>query len=441
MGEANTSSGFVSETKPDRPKGDNLNMAKEEERLLDWIDSNRDDAIGFLQDLVRMPSITGEEGPAQEYMADYLKEMGLDVETCVADMKSLEGHPEFIPVDPEVNVGNYEERPNIIGRYRGAGGGRSMMFFAHMDTVPPGDGWSYDPYGAEIADGRMYGLGTADMKAGMVASFYAVKACMGAGVHLKGDVLCMSNIEEEIGGSGGILACIESGYRADAGIHTHPGEGKPSMVWIASSGVLSFRVKVKGKTTHGFQSHIGVNAIEKAWRIAEALQELDRHLGVTSREALTETTFYLSGRPVRAVNLYLSAMRGGGWLYQVPPTCEMDWVFTFPNNETLEENVSLIEKAIQAAAASDPWLKENPPEIQWLPVKFSPSRSDPEDPFVKVTQGSIEFVTGQKTQKNPPGRHACGKRHARSLPLRKHAHGQYRPAGRRRTFSRRVGGY
>lgn len=374
-----------------------MSMIEDEKRVLAWIDSNRGDAIELLQDLVRIPSLTGEEGPGQEFMAGYLKEMGLEVERCVADMEALEGHPEFIPVDPEVNVGNYEERPNVIGRYRGSGGGRSIMFFAHMDTVPPGDGWTHDPYGAEIVDGRMYGVGTADMKAGMAASFYAVNACMGAGVRLKGDVLCMSNIEEEIGGSGGILACVAQGYRADAGIHTHPGEGKPEMVWIASSGVLTFRVKVKGRTTHGFQSHLGVNALEKAWRIVEALRELDRHLGVTSREPLTESTFYHSGRPVRAVNLYLSAMRGGGWLYQVPPDCEMDWVYTFPNNETLEENVALIEETVRAAAASDPWLKENPPEVQWLPIKFSPCRCDPDDPFVRVTRESIEAVTGEKT--------------------------------------------
>ena len=372
-------------------------MTEEEKRILEWIDSNREDAIGLLQDLVRIPSLTGEEGPAQEYMAKYLREMGLEVEMCIADMKALEGHPEFIPVDPEVNVGNYEERPNVIGRYRGAGGGRSLLFFAHMDTVPPGDGWTHDPYGAEIADGRMYGIGTADMKAGIAAYCYAVKACMGAGVRLKGDVLCMSNIEEEIGGSGGILACIDRGYRADAGVHPHPSEGKPEMVWIASSGVLAFRVKVPGRTIHGFQAHLGVNAIEKAWRIAEALRELDRHLGVTRREALTESTFYLSGRPARAANLYLSAMRGGGWLYQVPPSCEMDWVYTFPNNESLEENVSLIEETVRASAASDPWLKENPPEVQWLPVRFSPSRSDPDDPFVRVAQESIESVIGRKT--------------------------------------------
>ena len=372
-------------------------MSNEESGIIEWIDSHREESIRFLQELVRIPSLTGEEGPAQEFMSQSLAEMGLEVESCVADMKALEGHPEFIPVDPEINVGNYEDRPNIVGRYRGTSGGRSIMYFAHIDTVPPGNGWTHDPFAAEIEDGRMYGLGTADMKAGMAASFLAVKACMGAGVRLKGDVLCVSNIEEEIGGSGGILACIEQGFRTDAGIHPHPGEGKPMMVWIASSGVLSFRVKVRGKTTHGFQAHLGVNAIEKACRIAQALQELDRHLGVNSREGLTENSFYQSGRPVRAANLYLSACHGGGWLYQVPPSCEMDWVYTFPNNESLDDNIRRIEDTIRAAAAADPWLRENPPEVDWLPMRFSPSRSDPEHPFVKAIQGSIESVTGEKT--------------------------------------------
>ncbi|MFQ5915443.1 MAG: ArgE/DapE family deacylase [Nitrospinota bacterium] len=368
----------------------------EERRVLGWIDSHKEDAIRFLRDLVRIPSLTGEEGKGQRFIADYLKGMGIEVETCVADLRALEGHPEFIPVDPEVNVGNYGERPNIIGRYRGSGDGRSLLLFAHVDTVPAGEGWDFDPFGGEIADGRMYGLGAADMKAGMASSFYALKACVESGVRLRGDVLCMSNIEEEIGGSGGILACVEKGYRADAAIHPHPGEGKPPLVLIASSGVLSFRVRVQGKTVHGFQAHMGVNAIEKAFRIAETLWELDRHRAVTAREELTEAVYYLTGRPVRAVNLYLSAVRGGGWLYQVPPTCEMDWVYTFPNNETLEANQVLIEETVNAAAAADPWLRENPPELKWLSVKFSPCRNDPDHPFVSLAAECIRFASGEQ---------------------------------------------
>ncbi len=372
-------------------------MQNEEGRILEWIDSNQEEAIGFLQDLVRIPSPTGNEASGQKFIAQYLSDMGLEVEPCIADMKALEGHPEFIPVDPDMNLGSYNDRPNIIGRYHGTDDGRSIMYFAHIDTVPPNDNWTHDPFGCEIDCGRMYGLGTSDMKAGMAASFFAVKACIQAGIRLKGDVLCVSNIGEEIGDSGGILACIEQGYKTDAGIHPHPGEGKPDMVWIASSGVLSFRVKVKGSTTHGFQSHLGVNAIEKAWRIAEALQEFDRHIGINSREELTENSFYQSGRPVRAANLYLSACRGGGWLYQVPPSCEMDWVYTFPNNESIDENIQRIEDTIHAATAADPWLRANPPEIEWLPMKFSPSRSEPGHPFIKTIQGSIESVTGRKT--------------------------------------------
>jgi len=382
-----------------------MELTTEETRLFEWIDSHDEQAIALLQDLIRIQSPTGEEGKGQQYIAEYLKNMGLDIETFVADMKALEGHPEFIPVDPEINVGNYEERPNIIGTYMGSGGGRSMLLFAHIDTVPPGDGWDYDPYGAEIDGGRMYGRGTADMKSGMAAAFFALQACIGAGLRLKGDVVCMSNIEEEIGGSGGILACIEKGYRADACVYPHPGEGKPPLVMIASSGVLSFRVKVQGQTVHGFQAHMGVNAIEKAYRIADALWELDRRLGVTSREALTEAAYYTSDRPVRSVNLYLSAIHGGGWLYQVPPACEMDWVYTFPNNETLEENRTRIEETVKTAAAADPWLRENPPALEWLPVKFSPSRDDPQHPFIRLSQECVAFASGEEAPlvANPVG--------------------------------------
>ena len=135
-----------------------MELSNDESHLMKWIDDHKDEATQLLKDLIRIPSPTGEEGPGQEFVTKYLSDMGLEIETLVGDMDALKDHPEFIPVDPEINVGNYEERPNIIGTYKGAGGGKSLLLFAHIDTVPPGDGWDYDPYGAEIDGGPWVAL-------------------------------------------------------------------------------------------------------------------------------------------------------------------------------------------------------------------------------------------------------------------------------------------
>ena len=290
------------------------------------------------------------------------------------------------------------DRPNIIGMLKGAGGGPSLLLFGHVDTVPPGarSEWRHDPLGADIHDGRMYGRGTADMKSGLAAAFLAVDFLRRLGVQLRGDVLCMTNIEEEIGGSAGVLACvIQAGVRADVALYPHPGADKPCVVMTGSSGALAFRIRVKGQTTHGMHSHLGVNAIDKAWQIAGCLRALDEERGRVVRDELTEKAYVVSGRMPRATTLYLSAIRGGEWIYQVPPACEMDWMFTFPYRESLSEAQALIEDAVRRACDADMWLREHPATLEWLPVKFSPSRPFPDHPFITLVRDTTQTVFGR----------------------------------------------
>ena len=407
-----------------------MELSKDESRLMKWIDDHKDEATQLLQDLIRIPSPTGEEGPGQEFVTKYLSDMGLEIETLVGDMDALKDHPEFIPVDPEINVGNYEERPNIIGTYKGAGGGKSLLLFAHIDTVPPGDGWDYDPYGAEIDGGRMYGRGTADMKSGMAAAFFSLKACLEAGLRPKGDVVCMSNIEEEIGGSGGILACIEGGYRADACIYPHPGEGKPPLVMIASSGVLSFRVKVQGQTVHGFQSHVGVNAIEKAFRIAESLWELDRSIGVTSREELTEAAYYTSGRPVRAANLYMSALHGGRMALPGPPVVRDGLGLHLPQQRDPGRKPRAHRGNRQGRGRSRPLAAGTPARAAMAAREVQPVPGRARASIHPAVPGMRKL---RQRNRGADGRQSGGERHAGSRPLREDPHGQHRTSGRERT--------
>lgn len=383
-----------------------MELTERERKVFAAIDERRDEAIEFLKTLIRTASPTGQEGDVLKIIRQKFESMGLEVQSFVPDLEKLKDHPEFIPGGGGGQP--LSERPNIIGKLKGAGGGPSALVFGHVDTVPPGsrEEWRHDPFGAEIQDGKMFGRGTADMKSGLAAAFLAVDFLRRFGVRLKGDVICMTNIEEEIGGSGGVLACIvQAGVRADVAIYPHPGIDKPLVVMTGSSGALAFRIRVRGETVHGMDAHLGVNAIEKALRVFGSLKAVDEERGRVVRDELTEKAYTTGGRMPRATNLYLSAIRGGDWIYQVPPTCEMDWMFTFPHHETIQDAQSLVEDTVRRTCEADPWLQKHPATLEWLPIKFSPSRPFTDHPFVKLVQDATQTVFGRPVEltANPVG--------------------------------------
>ncbi len=361
-----------------------MSINNEEKRLIEFIDSERDRAIQFLRDLVKTVSVCGEEGKAQDLVRQKLKEDGFEVEEFKANLDEIRNNPEYTIMDDRDVPKDYSKRPNIIGKYRGRESGQSLLLFGHIDTVPVGkrEDWKFDPLEGEISGGRMYGRGTSDMKAGLAAALFALDAIKKCSIKLKGDVIFMSNVDEEVGGNGGILACMAKGYKADAAVYIHPSPGGLKIISVGSSGVLGFRIKIFGKTICGAQSHLGINAIEKAFKVQEGLRDLDYYRGVNVRDEFTEKAYILSARIPRATNMYISSIRAGEWLYNVPSYCEMDWIITFPPGENIQEIRVMIEEYVKNISASDSWLKKNPPEIEWLSLKFSPSRNDLKHPLI-----------------------------------------------------------
>lgn len=372
-----------------------MTLSPVEQKVLSVVAEKRAIHEEYLRSLIRIKSHTGMEGAGQREIGRKFKEMGLDVEEFIPDLDSLKEHPEYLP--PMEEFGNYEDRPNVIGTLKGEGGGRSLLLFGHIDTVPEGplEDWKFDPFGGEVADGKMYGRGTQDMKAGLAAVTLATEVLIEAGVKLKGDVVLMSNIEEEIGGSGGILACIEKGVRADGCIYPHPGWGKPDLLQVASSGAIAFRVRVRGRAVHGLMAHLGVNAIEKAMRVVQALRDFDDHRAIHVRDELTERAFTTSGRPPRATTLCISKIEGGDWIYQVPSQCTIECILTYPHAEKEDEIRAAISETIKGAGDADPFLRENPPELEWLPLRFSSSSMDLDEPFLTEVNHCMTEILGR----------------------------------------------
>src|SRR5262252_5241408 len=161
-------------------------MTNTRQKVLEQIDANKDKSLKFLQKMVSIPSVTGDEGAIQKFLADYLTKMGLEVDIWESDWEALKKHPGYIPVDR-----GYEGRPNIVAIWKGTGGGRSLLLNGHTDVIPVGngEGWRDDPWSAKVKDGRIYGRGSCDMKSGVASHILAVELLKSADIRLKGDVL------------------------------------------------------------------------------------------------------------------------------------------------------------------------------------------------------------------------------------------------------------
>ncbi len=188
----------------------------------------------------------------------------------------------------ETKIHRYEEPDitgfkgeNLIVRLKGTGGGPNLLINGHVDTVPLCDGWTVDPYEGLVKDGKLYGLGALDMKAGIVSSVFLLEALIEAGVELKGDILFTAVSDEEgpygLGTHFTIMDGITDG--SDLCIIPEPsgpfapGNEKFPCVALGSRGTAVYHVKVKGKSAHGATPEKGINAVEDAARVINAVSD------------------------------------------------------------------------------------------------------------------------------------------------------------------------
>ena len=222
-----------------------------------WIDAHFDDEVRFLQALVRVPTDTppGNNAPHAERTAELLAEMGYVAER----------HPV-----PQAQVREYglESLTNLIVRRRFADGGPVIALNAHGDVVPPGEGWTHDPYGAEVVDGRLYGRASAVSKSDFATYTFALRALEALGAPLQGGVELHFTYDEEFGGE------LGPGWLLRQGL-TKPdyllAAGFSYQVVTAHNGCLQMEVTVHGKMAHAAIPETGIDALQGAVVILNAL--------------------------------------------------------------------------------------------------------------------------------------------------------------------------
>ncbi len=349
-------------------------VSKAKEKITQTVDSLQEEILDFLRNLVRIPSVVGFEGKAQEFVKDKFERMKLGTTLIKANKMVIQNHPGYCEVPWD-----YEDRPNVIGVLRGKNHQRSLILNGHIDVVTPEPLhlWKYDPWGAKIEDGKLYGRGAWDMKAGIAAMIYAVQAIQQAGVELDGNVILESVIEEEAGGSGGTLTTILDGIRAEAAIIPEPSSLN---FWLASNGVNYFKVRVEGKSAHPMHKKSGIDAIEKALLVRDALKELDK-----KRRA--EVLYPLfDGEADYACDLNVGILKAGDWPSAVPGWAEMDCRVSFTPKEKMEVVKELIEKTIIQESKGDLWLKDHLPTIKWFGWTAESSEQSPDHPLVQMVK-------------------------------------------------------
>jgi succinyl-diaminopimelate desuccinylase len=234
-----------------------------------WIDAHFDEQVRFLQELVRVPTDTppGNNAPHAERTAELLAGFGLPAEK----------HP--VPAD-EVRAYGLQSLTNLIVRRR-YGEGPTIALNAHGDVVPPGEGWTHDPYGGEIVDGRLYGRAAAVSKSDFSTYTFAVRALESLGRPLQGGVELIFTYDEEFGGE------LGPGWLLRQGL-TRPdyllAAGFSYQVVTAHNGCLQMEVTVHGVMAHAAIPDTGVDALQGAVRILHALYaQNERYKAVRSQ--------------------------------------------------------------------------------------------------------------------------------------------------------------
>jgi acetylornithine deacetylase len=350
--------------------------------ILDAVEERRDRIVALLQDLVSIDSRTGREGPIQDYLARIMDRMGLQVDVFEPDLDALRGHPGY----EEVPGLTFAGRPNVVGTLAGDPAARSLLLNGHVDTVPPepADGWSLPPLSATVRDGAVFGRGASDMKGGLVAMLVALQTLCEIGMRPSGTVILECVVDEEMTGYG-TLACIQRGYRADAGICT---ETSDLQILPACIGRLWFTVEVRGKSAGIATRWLAVSAIEKSVKLLQAVDDLER-----IRTA--DLTHPLYPDPRSALACMVTMITAGTFPSATPDVAVLRGSLGIMPHEVVATVKEQFRRQISLVSDVDPWLRHHPPRVTFKDVGADGAEIPVDHPIVAALCKSFQIAVGR----------------------------------------------
>jgi succinyl-diaminopimelate desuccinylase len=308
--------------------------------------------------LIQIPTENppGNEKAAVQFLRPLLSKMGFKTKTLLSP----------------------KGRWNLLAEKRWGKGGRRLIFNGHLDVVPAGKAseWKYPPFQGKLANGKIYGRGSSDMKSGIASFIHALSTIERSKIPLQQGavVLHLVSDEESHGHQGMGFLTQREGIQGDAVLVGEPTDLQPV---IAQKGALWLRIFTIGKSAHGSKPHLGVNAVEKMMNLIDRLRLLP-----------LEKDHPLLGKPT----LNIGTIHGGTKVNVVPEGCEIEVDRRMLPGEKKEEVRGEIKEMLDSLQSQDPFFQYRTEEIDFA----EPSEVDPEEEIVKIGVEAIENVMGRK---------------------------------------------
>ena len=350
-----------------------------ERAVLADIDAGENTLVDLLATLVRFRTPNppgGNEAEAQSWVESHLSGLGLDVDRW-----------DVLP-----------GRPNVVGTWRGAGGGSSIVLNGHIDVCEDRllEEWSSDPYEPTVEGRDLIGRGSTDMKSANASFMFAIEILQKHDVLLDADVIVHSVMGEEAG-EPGTQSAIERGYGGDFAI---VGESSSSRDLIACIGVINCRITITSPTSLHLSARRftmnagggleGGNCVDKmALRIIPALTDLERQWAVFKTHELV---------PPGVCNINVFRIEGGSSTFMLPDRCDAYVTVTYLPDENKDDVIAEVEQQVAGVSQLNGWLRDHPPVIEWnppeFPVEFLPSDIDLTSDAVSTLRESIRAASG-----------------------------------------------
>ncbi len=354
--------------------------------ILSAVAAARAELESLLCTLVQFGSLTGEEAPAPDFMEGLFRGMGLSVARFAVDDTELAALPGYSPV-----TGRWQRHDNVVATHLPrAQTGRSLILNGHIDVVPVGalELWTTPPFAPRVQNGRVYGRGAGDMKAGIAAYIIAFQTLKRLGWQPAAPVYLQSVVEEECTGNGA-LACLHHGYRADAAVIPEPFH---HTILNAQVGVMWFQVEVLGRPAHVMNSTQGINAIEAAFALYRGLEGL---AAAWNAPDMRHAAFADVAVPIR---LNLGKIHGGEWASSVPTRCVMDLRLGFYPGVSTAEVRAAVEAQLRETAARDDGLRGVRYRVHYSGFQAVGCVVERDAPIIDALARAHESVMGEPAQ-------------------------------------------
>lgn len=365
------------------------------QQVIQWLDDHKEEQQKLLSDLIRIRSFSGEEYDVQMAVKAYAEKHGFEVETRAFDED--------------------QKRPCVLVTYRGTGDGKCLLLDAHSDTViiQKDEKWEHDPLAGEFDGTWIHGRGATDDKWGIATALMTLRALKECGVELKGDVQFLSSVGEEVNylsrrdiGAGAMVKSMEK--KPDFCIIC---EESTKTIGTETPRSVGFWVHVPGKAVHtcvrrqcvypqnlGIPSGsaVGVDALQKAMIIMDAIYRLERELSTNHRRGGLVGTGGAPDAPrstIGAVTINPIEIKGGG-TNSLMANVSIKYSMHFSATYSHEEMIELLQDTIRGASMTDLWLRENPPVFEVF-TKNPGFSSDAKHPAVDVMRKAHAEVVGR----------------------------------------------